>query len=482
MMRELLKILVIHPGRAGNPVADCRPTDNRFAMPALVRFLVLLVCGGLSAQLVSGAALHIGTFDVDATPPTGSQLMYDPMKAVGELGLRCRGVVITGMGEPVVLCSVDWIGIANGGHDEFREALAAAAGTSRSRVSVHAIHQHDAPVFDTTTERVLRQRKLPPGSFDAAWGRPTIARAAAALSGAMTNTHAFNQVGWGRAEVKEVASNRRIPGPDGKIKAVRYTATRDPALRAEPEGVIDPFVTLVSFWESDRPIAVLSYYACHPQSYYRTGIANPDFPGIARFLRDQAHPGVTHIHFNGAGGNLGAGKYNDGAITNRAVLAGRLGDGMARAWEATRRTRVQSEDLKWGVERVSIPVGGQLDRDKIEARLKTPALYTVAPMLAWMERREAGLAIEVSCLQLGSTRILNLPGELFVEYQLAAQKLRPDLNVAMAAYGDYGTAYIGTAVAYSEGGYETSPDATYVGPGSEAVLMGALRKLLDAGQ
>ena len=35
---------------------------------------------------------------------------------------------------------------------------------------------------------------------------------------------------------------------------------------------------------------MLSYYATHPQSFYRTGIANPDYPGIARFLRQQQVP------------------------------------------------------------------------------------------------------------------------------------------------------------------------------------------------
>ena len=33
-----------------------------------------------------------------------------------------------------------------------------------------------------------------------------------------------------------------------------------------------------------------------------------------------------------------------------------------------------------------------------------------------------------------------MPGELFVEYQLAAQQMRPNDFVAMAAYGDYGGA------------------------------------------
>jgi hypothetical protein len=73
-----------------------------------------------------------------------------------------------------------------------------------------------------------------------------------------------------------------------------------------------------------------------------------------------------------------------------------------------------------------------------------------------------------------------MPGELFVEYQLAAQKMRPDLFVAMAAYGDYAPGYIGTAIAYAEGGYETSARATRVDDRSEALLMPVLERLLDA--
>jgi hypothetical protein len=74
--------------------------------------------------------------------------------------------------------------------------------------------------------------------------------------------------------------------------------------------------------------------------------------------------------------------------------------------------------------------------------------------------------------------VLHLPGELFVEYQLAAQKLRPDLFVAMAAYGDYGPGYIGTEIAYSQGGYETEPRSSLVAPSVEGVLMDAIGRLL----
>jgi hypothetical protein len=84
----------------------------------------------------------------------------------------------------------------------------------------------------------------------------------------------------------------------------------------------------------------------------------------------------------------------------------------------------------------------------------------------------------VARLRLGPIDILHLPGELFVEYQLAAQQLRPESFVCMAAYGDYGPGYIGTSDAYAQGGYETSI-VSRVSPRSEAILMAAIHELLE---
>ena len=53
-----------------------------------------------------------------------------------------------------------------------------------------------------------------------------------------------------------------------------------------------------------------------------------------------------------------------------------------------------------------------------------------------------------------------------------------DLFVALAAYGDYALGYIGTEVAYSQGGYETGPKVSLVSPSVERVLMDAIKRLL----
>src|SRR5205823_9753924 len=94
---------------------------------------------GESPEKATPPDISVATFDVDATPPLGSAMAYDPVKRLDELTLRCRGIVIVGAGEPIVLCAVDWIGIANEGHDQFRERLADAAGTTRERVAVHTL-------------------------------------------------------------------------------------------------------------------------------------------------------------------------------------------------------------------------------------------------------------------------------------------------------------------------------------------------------
>lgn len=430
------------------------------------------------------AGVLVATFDVDATPPLGSLMAYDPVKRIDELSLRCRGIVILGAEKPIILCAVDWIGIANEGHDFFREKLAEAVGTTRERVVVHTLHQHDAPGCDFTAERLIREHGLKDvGRFESGFHREIIHRTAKAIQGAIGSAQPVTHYGWGVANVKEVASNRRILGPDGKVRAVRYTATRDPALRAEPEGVIDPEVSVLSFWNGDKPIAILSYYACHPQSYYRTGIPSPDFPGIARFVRGQAVPEALHVHFNGAGGNIGAGKYNDGDKENRLTLALRLAEGMKMALAQSRKNPLKPSDIGWETAPVKLPLAPHLKQEDLVKDIQSETgrgYISKVDQLAWVVRNKSGHAIDIACLRVGNSLVLHMPGELFVEYQLGAKKMRPDLKIAMAAYGDYGPGYIGTRVAYAEGGYETSPRASNVAPETEPILLEAMKQLLGS--
>lgn len=449
-----------------------------------MRFMVPMCCVLLC--LASHAEVRIATFNVDATPPVGTPLCgggVAPMIGVDD-PLSARGIVLLPEGEsPVVLCAVDWTGIANSGWDEWRKALADAAGTTVQRVAVQSLHQHDAPSYDASAEALLSEQGLGGMTTDVAFAREVIARAAAAVKAGLKDTQVVTHVSAGTGLVEHVASNRRILDADAHVRAMRWTSCGDPELRAEPEGTIDPLARLVAFWHEDEPIAVLTYYAVHPQSHYGEGFVSADIPGVARTMREEAVRGPLHVHFTGAGGNLGAGKYNDGSSENRALLGGRLAKGLRLAWENAEKKPLTDDMVGWEVASVALPTRPEQVAEKLRAELESetndPRMRTgAARELAWLNRCADGYEVEVSMLRVGDARLVHMPGELFVEYQLAAQKMAPDAVVCMAAYGDYGSGYIGTAVAYDEGGYETGLYTSRTAPTVEGVLLGALKTLL----
>jgi hypothetical protein len=124
-----------------------------------------------------------------------------------------------------------------------------------------------------------------------------------------------------------------------------------------------------------------------------------------------------------------------------------------------------------------------MDREQLMSIISDPnktakeRIYA-ATQWVWLTRCAEGDSIVASCLKLGPARVLHLPGELFIEYQLAAAEMLPGEFVATAAYGDYAPCYIGTAIAYEQGGYETEARSSLVSPECEAVLIETIQKLL----
>jgi hypothetical protein len=384
------------------------------------------------------------------------------------------------MGRPFVLCAVDWCGIRDDANLAWRRALAEATHTVPENVAVHCVHQHNAPFADVEAERLAEAAPGAPLSLDLKFFDRAVAQSADAARVALGHTVPFTHVGTGQARVEKVASNRRIVGADGKVRATRYSATKDKTVRDEPEGLIDPWLKTLSFWDGERPLVALSYYATHPMSYYGDGRVSSDFCGLARQKRHDEEPGVFQVYFNGCAGNVTAGKYNDGAKENRPVLRDRIYEAMKAAWKATERRPVSG--WEWRVEPVRLPAraeksfGEEESRRLLEDPKAAPAKRgNAAFQLAWLKRLDR--PIPLMCLDFGKVLVLHLPGEPFIEYQLKAQELRPDAFVCVAGYGDGGPGYIPTARAYLEGGYE--PTVALAAP-SEELLYAKMAKLLRA--
>lgn len=99
------------------------------------------------------------------------------------------------------------------------------------RVTVHTLHQHDAPECDFGAEKILKDAGVEPLNYEGTFAREVLARLGKSIRQSLELAQPVTHVGLGEGAVFQVASNRRILGPDGKVRAVRWTATTDPAVR-----------------------------------------------------------------------------------------------------------------------------------------------------------------------------------------------------------------------------------------------------------
>ncbi len=443
---------------------------------SVCQHLALLLLAGCATAGVDAPPLRVATFQSDVTPPLGHPLCggwVKPAEGV-DSPLLLKGIVIDDHRTRYVVAALDWCVLGTKAYDAFRDRIAKAVDVPRRQVSLHCTHTHSAPLADARAQELLDASPKTLPHLDLAWLARIAADAGAAAKGAVDRLRPFTQVGAGKAKIEGFASNRRVKGPDGKIQ-VRWSTTKDPALRDAPEGLIDPWLRTVSLYDGETPLVRLHYYASHPQTRSGDGRVHGDVVAHAREYVQQEE-GVFQIYFAGCGGNVTAGKYNDGSPAARQRLASAMYTGMIRSIESTSRAPVTA--VEWASVDVHLPIRADAALKRaVLADVEKPAQARLmaAVTLAWIERAAAG-PVDLSRLRLGPVDLLHLPGEPFVEYQLYAQSLRPERFTATAGYGEGGPWYVCTDAAYGEGGYE--PGASWVGPPVETVLKAAIEKVL----
>ncbi len=449
----------------------------------------LMIIGGL---LLVGTSLlgktaasdyRIATFSADVTIPLNHRCMgilpTKSAKIVDRLG--AHGFVLIGDSAPIVFCAIDWCEIRNGAYDQWRDALAQAAGTTRERVLISSLHQHDAPVTDSGAARLLAEVRLANELYDVEFHTETISRVASIVSESMKESQPIDQIGMGEAEVLNIASNRRVVMPDGSVSFGRGSRSRGDAWMSEaPDGLIDPKLKSLSFWYQDRPLAVLHAYATHPMSYYGAGEVTSDFVGLAREQRQREDFSVKQIYASGCSGDVTAGKYNDGSHQSRRDMTERLHGAMVAAWEATRREPLQQIVFRNAQVELPFSQNPELSQERLTSLLLDPTQTTeqriwAAMGLASRERLKHQPTLDLPCVDLGVAKLLLLPGESFVGHQLQAQALIPDSFVVTVGYGECWPGYIPTESAFDDG---FEDNWLWVDRGSEERLRDAMRQVL----
>jgi len=426
--------------------------------------------------------LQIAPFRFDVTPPIGHSLCGGWIKPVVDYddNLEAIGFVLLGVGKPIVLCAVDWTGLLNQAHIQWREALAEAAGTTADRVALQCVHQHNAPFACLDAEQIVAEQGDLPHIVELDYYYDCLKKGKAAVATALKSPRRVTHIGTGQAKVEKVASNRRIYRDEsGKVLAMRGSSSKSEKLRALTEGLIDPWLKTVAFYDGDEKIVACHYYATHPMSYYGDGRVSSDFAGLARKQRQEEQPDCTHIYFTGCAGNIATGKYNDGSPELRPILTQRMYDGIVKAEAALKKNPLS--DASWRTKEILPEPRESLSEEELVKQISNkdnPVVGRNRPsyMLSWLRRLEQKIPIVLSSLQINNVSLLHLPAECFIEYQLHAQSLAPDRFVATAAYGDGGPWYIPTAVEYPNGGYEVG--VAFCAPTVDGMLRTKSKELL----
>jgi hypothetical protein len=163
------------------------------------------------------------------------------------------------------------------------------------------------------------------------------------------------------------------------------------------------------------------------------------------------------------------------------VLADRIYKAMAAAWKATKRKPLRQAGFRKVPLRLEPRGGAGFTVADLTRRLKSDARpfgqCLAALGLSWRKRADAGHKIDLPVLDLGLAQLVLLPAESYVEYQLLAQRLRPDSFVVTAGYGECGPGYIPTDKAFKEKDSNLN-EWCWVAPGSERAMTAALKAAL----
>ena len=139
---------------------------------------------------------RLATFSCDVTIPLGHACMGGGIEPAREIvdPLLAKGLVLLGPEKPIVIVAVDWCELRNDAYDRWREVLAEAAGTSRERVMLASVHQHDASVCDLTAQKFLDEVGLKNSLCDPEFHEKCVQRAAAALRDSLKDTRSV--ISW----------------------------------------------------------------------------------------------------------------------------------------------------------------------------------------------------------------------------------------------------------------------------------------------
>ena len=463
-----------------------------------------------------GQQLSVGAAMVDITPPMGAHLSGDgtgqhrPARSVLE-PLYAKAMVFDSGGRRICLIALDLTIVMEPHTGRIRDAVADALGTVPEAVVVCATQTHSAPslgafMIDQDFPLAMGPETQYIRGSENAYIDLVLPRAIEAGVRAGGNM-APAEIGCGRGLLGDFAFNRRGITRSGSIAMPKpFGEPRQPLGPTNVcylEGPIDPEVGVLAVRANGTVRGLLLHHTCHPvinfgkpEHYHAVSAGWPGAWSEEMLARMDGE--CVPLVVNGCCGNINPWHpFDADFVPDHRRMGGALADMTHRVMETLTYTR--EAPLDFASSRILLPfrevpparaaaVEDRLSKDpqpvfREDGGGVDPAWFRAASTrsVELQKKRMPGIDYEIQVFRIGDTAIVALPGEPFVEGQLAIKLDSPAAFVQVAHMASQYIGYLPTRDACERDGHESNADVTYwakLAPGSLEQVVARTREMI----
>jgi hypothetical protein len=430
--------------------------------PRSFRFFLLgcVVATALTAANPPAPAVDVGVAKIDITPELPIRLSGYGNRAVeatrGETKLFARALAIgSDAQQPVVLITVELIGIGEPTAEAVATALRDRHGIPRQRVAISATHTHTGPALADVIPFMF-SKDLP------AEEQGRIDRYTAGLRGKLIEVAAAAladrkpaRIAWGQGSVDFAAQRRKIV--DGKV-----------TFGVEPAGPYDHALPVMRISDEGGAIrAVFASYACHCTTLAGgDNFVHSEWAGDAALRLEAAHTGSVVLVGIGCGADSNP---NPRGAPSVPVHGEKIATEVQRVLAGALRPLGAVTNASF--RRIPLDLDHAVTREELQKRLEGNPRVTVSyPVKKWLEQLDAGKPLPttvpypVQAWSFGrELTMVFLGGEVVSEYSLRLRHELDPARVWVNAYSNHVPCYIPSKRMFAEGGYEVDASMDYYG-------------------
>lgn len=425
---------------------------------------------------------NAGAASIDITPDypvrlSGYGSRNTPNEGI-EMRLHAKALALTWTGTaPTVMLTVDNCGVpATMRAEVLKRIREAGYALEDSHFSLHSSHTHCAPYLPGVLPFLFGE-ELPAAEQASAerYAAELITKLTTVVKEAL-DKQAPAQLNWSTGKVR-FANNRRLKTETGYINS------------PNPYGPVDHALPVLRVTDLEGKLrAVFTSYACHCTTLGINKI-HPDWAGCAQKELELRFPGVIALTAIGCGA--------DQNPYPRKEIPFAIEHGVSLAKEVVKVINAPMKPVQGPVacatRDVSLPFDTPLDKAAWELKTQDKSKWIAFHARHFLKTLEQGgkipeaLPYQVQVWTLGKDLLMiNLPGEVVVDYGLRFKKENDPTRTWVNGYTNDVPCYIPSQRVWEEGGYEAGGAMVYFGrpnrfaSGVEEIIAGAVKELVPA--